>query len=96
MPNLTTDCILGADFMRLFNVVLHAKDGQIEAEGLQSKISVDIASIDLTSESKGLALPTKEQIDQLNESLDNLLPLVEDALGCTDLVEHVIDVRDAQ
>ena len=27
MPNLSTDCILGADFLRLYNVVLHPHKG---------------------------------------------------------------------
>ena len=97
MPNLSTECILGADFMRLFNVVLHPRDCKISAEGLSEEAPIELSSIKIEGEnSKGLAKPTDEQMKELNDLLDNLLPADPDVLGCTNIAEHVIDVGDAQ
>ena len=96
MPNLYNGCILGADFFRLFNVVLTARDNSIEVDGYNGKVHVDVASVGFDVGNIGLKLPTREQIDQLNKLLDDLIPYEDGELGFTNLCEHFIDVGDAQ
>ena len=83
MPNLSTNCILGADFLKLFNVVLHPRKSEITADGLEISTPVDLASISLGSQPAGLTEPTPEQLAQLNLLLDELLPADSDKLGRT-------------
>ena len=95
MPNLSMECILGADFIRIFNVVLHPRDSKITAEGIPEEIPVELASVDNDS-SKGLSELTPKQAAQLNSLLNNLLPAKPDELRCTNISEHVIDVGGVQ
>ena len=96
MPNLSTGCILGTDFMRLFNVVLHSRECKISAEGLSEDSPIELSCAKIEEEdSKGLGKPTDEQMEQLKSLLNRLLPADPDLLGCTNIAEHVIDVGDA-
>ena len=57
MPNLSTDCILGADFIRLFNVVLYPCKSEITADGLEVTTPVELASVSVESGTTGLSKP---------------------------------------
>ena len=88
-------CILGGELLREFKIVLHSHENWIEAEGLSGKTPIDVGSIEVTEGQAGLSLPSEEQIQQLNELLDKLIPLGSDELGCTKICEHVIGVQGA-
>ena len=96
MPNLSTECILGADFMRLFNVVLNPRESEVTADALEYSMPVDVASVSVESGTAGLSEPLPEQLAQLNLLLDEILPTSSDKLGRINTYKHVIDVREAQ
>ena len=97
MHNLNTDCLLGADFIRMFNIVLFPRKNTILAEGFEGEAPIEIDSVEIEdNNASGLSQPSKEEMAELHKLLDELLPADPEALGCTTICEHVIDVGDAK
>lgn len=104
LPHTTVSLILGADFQRLFGIMLDLSRGRwYFSDQLHFKEPIDctIASCatgGFQSNSQAICARehlTTEQKEQLSELTNKYYPQMTTKYGCTSLVEHRIDTGDA-
>ena len=91
---LGVDCLLGADFFRLFNAVVYPCYNYMTINGTAESIPFEIANIGIREApmlaSIGLTDATDEQRKQLRSLLDKLIAIKPGPLQSTTWAEHKI------
>ena len=75
---LGADCLLGADFFRLFNAVVSPRENLLTVDGVSKSIPLEITPLAIGGASVlasiGLADATEDQRHQLRALLNELIP----------------------
>lgn len=95
MPELDTDCYLGANFMRTFETVHDACENQLYVKTAGRKVDLEVASISetlvTTLASIGLADVQPQEKERLNELISKHRANEVGPLGCTTWIDHSIN-----
>jgi len=89
VPSVSQSLILGTDFLRAMSLVLNLSD---DTWAFVEELSVPEEETGLVGRSR---LPSLEE-EQLRDVVNAFFSKQPERLGCTSLVEHVIDTGDAQ
>uniref|UniRef100_A0ABD2X054 Reverse transcriptase domain-containing protein n=2 Tax=Trichogramma kaykai TaxID=54128 RepID=A0ABD2X054_9HYME len=94
------ECLLGADFYRTFNAIVHPRENLLQIEGASERVALEAVtsgkSSRICSLQIGLTEVTELQREELRQLVDRILPTGEAPIGCTSWAEHRIIVDESQ
>ncbi|CAB0031260.1 unnamed protein product [Trichogramma brassicae] len=98
--SMDDECLLGADFYRTFNAIVHPRENLLQIEGASERVALEAVtsgkSSNICSLQIGLSEVTELQREEIRQLVDRILPTGEVPVGCTSWAEHRIIVDESQ
>ncbi|CAB0039434.1 unnamed protein product [Trichogramma brassicae] len=98
--SIDDECLLGADFYRTFNAIVHPRENLLQIEGASERVALEAVTSEKSSRicslQIGLSEVTELQREEIRQLVDRILPTGEVPVGCTSWAEHRIIVDESQ